>query len=50
MGTVADFDPYDNAPTDVAYDVMAELRQECPVARLDTGFWYFRATTTSRRR
>jgi cytochrome P450 len=41
MGTLAAFDPYDNAPTDVAYDVMAELRQECPVARLDTGFWYF---------
>ncbi|HEX4082389.1 MAG TPA: hypothetical protein VHX40_05435, partial [Acidimicrobiales bacterium] len=41
MGTLAEFDPYDNAPTEVAYDVMAELRGECPVARLDTGFWYF---------
>jgi cytochrome P450 len=41
VGTLAEFDPYDNAPTDVAYDVMAELRSECPVARLETGFWYF---------
>jgi cytochrome P450 len=41
VATLEGFDPYDNAPTNVAYDLMAELRRECPVAWLDTGFWYF---------
>lgn len=36
-----DFDPFDSTRRDVAYDVMARLRDSCPVSRLDNGFFYF---------
>ena len=33
-------DPFDSSLTDVPYDEIAEMRQQCPVAHLDSGFFF----------